>query len=267
MTKRNKNIANCIMLPLGSKQAKKYVCEVGVPGINLKDKKTEKTLAIFETVSEHTLSGAKVYVIYRGPWYKQIIWFDKKGNIVISKPFVDVVIWLSHFVILKVWGEIKIMESPRNNPKLIFKTGKEMFGNSSEYVTLYSHSNNRVLVEVKNLRVYSNEFTEFEISTKAGLIVVKSVGSDKRKLVRFKDYSESVEYDNVWLYKYANGNISSDYVVVKDNGKFGIMRTKDFHVTFIPCRNITPINNEYMFIHNDGDDNIMRLVDGKIAKW
>lgn len=266
MAKRIKNVVKCIMLPEGSTQAKKYSCIPYNDIFALVDNNRGEIIVAFEKVEKHTFSKGTIYITSFKKC-KRIVWFNYKKNIVVSAPFTNVIKWLNGCVILNIMGDIKIMEYPEDNSQLIFKTPREFFGEDSGYMTLYTNNYTRVLIGLDPFRIYPKEFTEFESSTKAGLIVVKHADSDKRALVRLKDYAKSEEYDNVWLYKFLQDEASPEYVLVKDGGKIGIMRTDNFQVTYIDCKRVTPINNEFMFIHNDDGNNIIRLTDAKISKW
>lgn len=266
MARRIEKSAECIMLPEGTKHAKRYICVCRDGRFLLIDKKTNEAVLSYQKVEYR--ADFDMYMI-SSKYCMQMVRFDKKGNIIISQPFNKVIKWLSYFVILDVMGETKIMEAPETNPNLTFKTGEEMFFGDVEFVTLYSadvKNNGRVLVEVKTLQTYPKEFTAFEMSVKAGFIAVRLVDSGKKVLVNLKDFTESEEYDNVSLYKFGD-EVSSDYAIVKKGDNIGIMNTRDFKVILTDYKKLTPINNEYMFVHNGNKHNIMRLADGQIAKW
>jgi len=273
MKKQNEKEVKSIVLPDGSKQNKKYVCIKTPSGdFALKKKKEDYTIVTFDSVTEKKLHDEKVYLVTT-TWgsimgnFLQLIWFDKKGNLVMSKPFTKVVMWLENLVIVKFKDEAKIIEAPSKDSKLELKSGNGVLSDSSKYVMLYNNNDDRILVEVNTLRVYPQAFTYYEMSNKAGLIAIKLAETGKYKLVRLKDFAESKQYDNVWLYKYEQGEVSKDYAIVQKGKEIGIIKTSNFQDVFINCKKITPINNEYMFIHNNEGEQIIRLADGKIAKW
>lgn len=261
-----------IMFPVGSKQSKKYIFGVNDKKQNyIKDRKTNETIISFDSFEYYELYNICVFFLTCGE-STRLATFDNKGKIHLSKPFKKCIDKLNDYIIVKdLDDERKIINV--NYMALEMKNGNEMFPHISNFIVLPTVNNSKVILDIKTLNTYSKEFTEYNISANLGIAIIKPVYMDQWMVVKLKDFEDSIAtYDNIKYYcyvgKFAKEQVSKDYLIVKDNNEYGIMKISDLDVTFIKdCKNIIPINNEYCFIDNGEEKNIMRLSDGVIAKW